>query len=81
MKLLTDDATWTSDGGGKAKAARKIVRGAASVARFATGVYRRNLSRITFHLVTVNDEAGVASFHEGHLLAVTHHPHRRAAYS
>jgi RNA polymerase sigma-70 factor (ECF subfamily) len=70
MKLLSEDARWISDGGGKTKAAKKIVRGAESVARFATGVYRRNLSRMTFHLVTVNDEAGVASFHAGHLLAV-----------
>ncbi len=70
LKLLADDATWTSDGGGKAKATRKIVRGAASVARFATGVYHRHISQITFHPVTVNDEAGVAAFYEGHLLSV-----------
>ena len=70
LQLLAQDATWTSDGGGKAKAARKIVRGAESVARFATGVYHRHISLITFHPVTVNDEAGVAAFYEGHLLSV-----------
>src|SRR5687768_18489569 len=56
LKLLSDDATWTSDGGGKAKAAKKIVHGAEHVARFATGVYRRHLSLMTFRPATVNDE-------------------------
>jgi len=70
LKLLSDDATWISDGGGKAKAARKIVHGAEHVARFATGVYRRHLSQISFHPVTVNDEPGYAAFYAGRVLSV-----------
>ncbi len=70
LKLLSDDATWISDGGGKAKAAKKIVHGAEHVARFATGVYRRHLSQITFRPVTVNDEAGYAAFYAGRILSV-----------
>jgi RNA polymerase sigma-70 factor, ECF subfamily len=70
LKLLSDDATWTSDGGGKAKAAKKIVRGAQHVARFATGVYRRHLPLMTFRPVTVNDEPGYAVFHAGRILSV-----------
>jgi RNA polymerase sigma-70 factor (ECF subfamily) len=70
LQLLSEDATWTSDGGGKAKAAKKLVHGAARVARFATGVYRRHLSEITFRPVKVNDEAGYAAFYAGRLLSV-----------
>src|SRR5688572_27148619 len=70
LKLLAEDATWTSDGGGKAKAAKKRVQGAEHVARFATGVYRRHLSEITFRPVTVNDDAGYAAFYAGRLLSV-----------
>jgi RNA polymerase sigma-70 factor (ECF subfamily) len=70
LKLLARDATWVSDGGGKAKAAKKRVRGAAHVARFATGVYRRHLSDIAFRPVKVNDEAGYAAYYAGRLLSV-----------
>ncbi len=70
VKLLSNDATWTSDGGGKAKAAKKIIHGAEHVARFATGVYHRHLAQLTFRPVNVNDEAGVAAFHGERLISV-----------
>jgi len=69
LKLVADDATWTSDGGGRARAARKRIRGATRIARFATGVFRRNLAHIEFRLVTINDEPGLATFLHGRLLA------------
>jgi RNA polymerase sigma-70 factor, ECF subfamily len=65
IKLVAEDATWTSDGGGRARAAKKRVTGAARIARFATGVFRRNLARIEFRLVTVNAEPGLAIFLRG----------------
>jgi len=70
LTLLTKDATWISDGGGKTKAAKKIVSGAEHVARFALGVFRRYLSRIEFVAVNVNDEAGLAVQFDGHLLSI-----------
>ena len=70
LKLLAKDSAWTSDGGGKARAARKVIRGAESVARFGTGVFRKILSRVEFHPVNVNGEPGVASFYDGQLFAV-----------
>jgi RNA polymerase sigma-70 factor (ECF subfamily) len=70
LAVLAKDATWTSDGGGKRKAAKKIVSGAEHVARFALGVFRRNLARITFVPVTVNDEAGLAARIDDQLLSV-----------
>ena len=46
LKLLSEDASWTSDGGGKAKAAKKVIRGAVHVARFSTGVFHRHVSEL-----------------------------------
>jgi RNA polymerase sigma-70 factor (ECF subfamily) len=70
MAVLSADATWTSDGGGKTKAAKKIVSGAEHVARFATGVFRRYLSRLEFVAANVNGEAGLAVRFDGQPLSV-----------
>jgi RNA polymerase sigma-70 factor (ECF subfamily) len=70
LKLLAKDSAWTSDGGGKARAARKVIRGAEKVARFGTGVYRKIVSHVVFQPVTVNGEPGLASFYDGQLFAV-----------
>jgi len=70
LKLLAEEATWTSDGGGKAKAAKKVVRGAERVARFATGVLRRYLEHLSFRPVTVNGEAGLAAYFQEQLISV-----------
>lgn len=70
LKLLAAEATWTSDGGGRAKAALKVIRGADRVARFATGVYRRFTHRVEFRPISVNGEPGLASFFDGRLLSV-----------
>jgi RNA polymerase sigma-70 factor (ECF subfamily) len=59
LALFAKDATWTSDGGGKAKAALKIVRGADHIARFAAGVWRRHLPRLAYRLVSINGEPGL----------------------
>ena len=70
LELLAEEATWTSDGGGKAKAAKKVVRGAAHVARFATGVLRKYLSDLRFRPITVNGEAGMAAYFRDQLISV-----------
>ena len=70
LSVLSTDATWTSDGGGKTKAAKKVVSGAEHVARFAVGVFRRYLSQMRFVPVNVNDEAGLAVMVAGQLLSV-----------
>ncbi|HEY2782017.1 MAG TPA: RNA polymerase sigma-70 factor [Steroidobacteraceae bacterium] len=62
LALFADDATWTSDGGGKVKAARKVVRGADHVIRFATGVWRHYLSRLTYRIVNINGEPGLLMY-------------------
>ncbi len=70
LALLAEDATWTSDGGGKAKAARKVVRIAGHVARFAVGVWRRYLSRLTHRLVSINGESGLLMAVDGRPVSV-----------
>jgi RNA polymerase sigma-70 factor, ECF subfamily len=70
MGVLASDATWTSDGGGKAKAAHKIIQGSEHVAQFILGVLSRNAARIQLRELTVNDELGVGIYLDGHVLAV-----------
>jgi RNA polymerase sigma-70 factor (ECF subfamily) len=70
LALLAKDSAWTSDGGGKARAARKVIRGAVSVARFGTGVYRKIIGHVEFRPVAVNGEPGVAAFYQGQLFSV-----------
>jgi RNA polymerase sigma-70 factor, ECF subfamily len=70
VKVLAPQAAWTADGGGKAKAARKIIHGADAVARFAVGVFRRNLDDVEFRHTMVNGEPGLAVLYRGSLFAV-----------
>ena len=75
LELLSDEATWTADGGGKTAAARKVVHGGASIAKLLAGVGRRLEAygeRLTFHLVPINGEMGIMSCLEGKpMLAVS----------
>jgi RNA polymerase sigma-70 factor (ECF subfamily) len=59
LRLFAPDATWTSDGGGKAKAARKVVHDADRVARFALAIWRRYYSLAATHRASVNGEPGL----------------------
>lgn len=60
LALFAETATWTSDGGGKARAALKVVRGRERVVRFVMGVLARHADMFSFAPVTVNNEAGLA---------------------
>jgi RNA polymerase sigma-70 factor (ECF subfamily) len=70
LEILAEHSSWTSDGGGKQKAALKQVHGAAQVARFAVGVFRKIAAHTVFRPVTVNGEPGFAVFYEEQLLSV-----------
>jgi RNA polymerase sigma-70 factor (ECF subfamily) len=70
ITLLAEDANWTSDGGGKAKAARKVVHGGERIAQFVLGVLRRHLHLIDFESIVVNNEPGLAMLLDGRLLSV-----------
>jgi RNA polymerase sigma-70 factor (ECF subfamily) len=70
IEVLATDVTWTSDGGGKTKAAKKVISGAGHVARFATGVFHRYLGQTEFRDIVINGEAGIAALFEGRLISV-----------
>jgi RNA polymerase sigma-70 factor, ECF subfamily len=70
LALFAQDATWTSDGGGKARAALKVVRGRDRVVRFVLGVLGQHAHEFTFAPVTVNNEAGLALRAGGKLFSV-----------
>ena len=71
LDLLADDAAWISDGGGKARAARKPVMGRDAVARFVLGVLGRYAAQLRFDRVTVNGETGLALHIGERLVSVT----------
>ena len=70
LAIFAEEATLTSDGGGKAKAAQKVVRGGASVVRFLLGVLRRARERLTLQKIVVNGETGIALRVDGRLVSV-----------
>jgi RNA polymerase sigma-70 factor (ECF subfamily) len=71
VAMFAKEATLTSDGGGKAKAARKVVRGGASVVRFLLGVLRAVArERLELTKIVVNGETGLAVHADGRLVAV-----------
>jgi RNA polymerase sigma-70 factor (ECF subfamily) len=70
LALFADQAALTSDGGGKAKAAQKVVRGGASVVRFLLGVLSAARERVTLEKIFVNGETGIALRVAGRLVAV-----------
>jgi RNA polymerase sigma-70 factor, ECF subfamily len=70
VQLLAAEVTWTSDGGGKARAARKVVHGSERVARFAIGVIGRFAEHMSLRPITVNGEPGLALHGNGRLIAI-----------
>jgi RNA polymerase sigma-70 factor (ECF subfamily) len=70
LKLLAEEASWTADGGGKAKAAKKVIRGAARVARFGIGVFHRHAAELDVRSMSVNDEPGIAVYWGGQLISL-----------
>jgi RNA polymerase sigma-70 factor (ECF subfamily) len=60
LSLLSNEASWTSDGGGKAKAARRIIRGRERVATFVLAVLGRHTNEFVFTPIRINSEAGLA---------------------
>lgn len=67
--ILAEDATWTSDGGGKVKAALKVIHGADRIATFLLGVLEPHLEKMGFRPIVVNGEPGLAFLAQGRLIA------------
>lgn len=63
LVLLADDVTVWSDGGGKATAARRPIRGKEKVARFFLGLAGKAASRFIARIAPVNGGPGVVVYH------------------
>jgi len=70
LSLFAAETSWTSDGGGKAKAARRIIRGRDRVARFVLAVLGRHTDQFVFTPVRINGEAGLAIEADGKVFSV-----------
>jgi RNA polymerase sigma-70 factor (ECF subfamily) len=72
MALFADDAVMTSDGGGKARAARNLVTGADSIARFIMGVIRKNEELNPVHTLTeINAQPAFITTISGQVVSAT----------
>ncbi|KAB2344799.1 RNA polymerase sigma factor SigJ [Actinomadura rudentiformis] len=60
IKVLHPEAVYIADGGGKALAARKLVRGAARVAALLVGVEKRRVGSVK--AIEVNGEPGLVTY-------------------
>jgi RNA polymerase sigma-70 factor (ECF subfamily) len=71
VTLLSEDAVFYSDGGGKAPALPKPIYGPANIARGVVGGLRRLVpSAFVRRSVEVNGQPGIASFVDGHPFSV-----------
>ncbi|MHB8814391.1 MAG: RNA polymerase sigma-70 factor [Steroidobacteraceae bacterium] len=70
LELVAEKASWTSDGGGRTRAALKVIRGRERVVRFALGVLGRHADRFGFEMTSVNGEPALAVRAEGKLFSV-----------
>lgn len=75
MSVLAPDVTLTSDGGGQAPAARRVITGSGKVARLMASISRRRyqgfeISEMTFETAEVNGGPGVLILAGGRILAV-----------
>ena len=70
LELLAEGASWTPDGGGKTRAALKVIRGRERVVRFVLGLLGRHMDRRAFEMTTVNGEPALAMRAEDKLLSI-----------
>ena len=71
LALFAEDATFTSDGGGRVRAARRVILGPDRITRFLLGYQRKAEGRLTHRVVTLNGEPAIAGYVDGQLFATT----------
>lgn len=71
VALLAPDVTLTSDGGGKATAARRRLDGTDRVTRLLVGVATKARGRVTYRPTMLNGRPGYLTFLDGRLFAAT----------
>ncbi len=67
LALFAEDATWTSDGGGQVKAARREVCGGQRLSRFVLGIARLFVGKAMYYVAPINGEPGLMIRLDGHL--------------
>ena len=71
LGLFAEDAEWTSDGGAKIHASRRVQRGARRIARMLAKFATKFGSDTTYRLSRLNGEPAVLEFVSGHVFAAT----------
>lgn len=71
LALVTDDATWVSDSGGRVRSARNIVHGAERVVRFALGLQHKWGSLLHHSVARINGEPAIVTRVDGRLVYTT----------
>ncbi len=70
MRLLTDDARFTADSGGKVPSVRRVLEGADRIARLFRAVARLVAGRMRWRLTEINGEPAIARELDGRLHSV-----------
>jgi len=69
-QMMTEDVEVHSDGGGKASAARTVVRGRDRAARFLAGVFSKKYRNLEMHTTTVDGEPGALFTSDGVVIQI-----------
>ena len=69
LALFAEDADWTSDGGGKVHAAKRVVHGAERISRMLAKIAAKYASLFTYRLVRLNGEPAVLEYVSGRVVA------------
>ena len=71
LALVAEDATWTSDGGGKVSATRRVVRGADRIVRLVLGFERKGRGVVRHEVAWINGEPAIVTRAGSRLLFTT----------
>lgn len=71
LALVAEDATWTSDSGGRVSAARKIIHGAVHIARFVLGLEQKWGDIARHEVAWINGEATIVTYVGAQLISTT----------
>jgi RNA polymerase sigma-70 factor, ECF subfamily len=64
ISLMTENATLTSDSGGRVRATHKIVQGSDRIARLLIGINKKRIGTITEKVVLINSDVGIVTYIE-----------------
>jgi RNA polymerase sigma-70 factor (ECF subfamily) len=69
LAIVAPDATWTSDGGGVVRAARRTIQGGDRIVRLVLGVERKWGSQLRHEIAWINGEPAIVTMAGDHLFA------------